>query len=166
MAGTAWLEYSDQSPAQLVGLASEYRTDSIVLAFETALRAKLDRVGLQSLSQAEIYVLAIEGLEREVNNGGFDQFFRNATSVFAPIVENALEAAGLPITADIARDALAALELESNFSETDVRLAMQGDDEDRDDMLNDLDARFLRYEEDIATKLFEFISANRDQINF
>jgi len=41
-----------------------------VLAFETALGQKSAFRGEESLSDTEVIILAIEALEREVNNGG------------------------------------------------------------------------------------------------
>jgi len=59
-----------------------YRVDSLVLAMESALDAK-DR---RTLSPEERVVLAVEALEREVNNGGYDQFFlRWSPSLDSPI---------------------------------------------------------------------------------
>ncbi len=82
--GPAWLEgYSGQSVEQLLSLQGEYRTDSLVLAFEQAIRQKAEREGMQSLTVEERIVLAVEALEREVNNGGYDQFFANSSREFA-----------------------------------------------------------------------------------
>src|SRR5439155_6192926 len=69
--GPKWLNgYSDQSVEQLLSLEGEYRTDSLVLAFEEAINQKAQREGMQSLTEEERIVLAVEALEREVNNGG------------------------------------------------------------------------------------------------
>ena len=63
----AFLEgYEGQSTEELLGLEGEYRLDSLVLAFEQAIQGKAP----DSISTEESYVLAVEGLEREVNNGG------------------------------------------------------------------------------------------------
>lgn len=60
--------YSGQTTDELIALASNYRIDSIVLAFEQA----LDQRSLaRELTVEESWILAIEALEREVNNGGY-----------------------------------------------------------------------------------------------
>lgn len=66
--------YEGQTLQQLIAMKENYRIDSLVLAIEQALNAKPDT----ELSNAERVVLAIEALEREVNNGGYHQFFINA----------------------------------------------------------------------------------------
>jgi len=68
--GPKFLEgYSGQSTDQLLSLEADYRTDSLVLAFEQAIIQKAERNGVKSLSDEERIVLAVEALEREVNNG-------------------------------------------------------------------------------------------------
>ena len=59
--------YGGQTTDELIALESEYRIDSLVLAFEAALDAKAEH------SKQERVVLAVEAVEREVNNGGFTQ---------------------------------------------------------------------------------------------
>lgn len=76
MTDLKWLdEYSGQTPSELIPLEREFRTDSIVLAFEQALDQKYERVGKEQLSNEELIVLSVEALEREVNNDGYEQFF-------------------------------------------------------------------------------------------
>ena len=59
MGGTNWLDgYSGQTTDELIALEGEYRTDSLVLAFEQALMAK------DELTDEEKVVLAVEALER------------------------------------------------------------------------------------------------------
>ena len=61
--------YSGQSADQLLSLEGMYRIDSLVRAFEQAITQKAQRGGVQSLTDEERIVLAVEALEREVNNG-------------------------------------------------------------------------------------------------
>ena len=101
-----WLNgYSGQSVDQLIALEGRYRTDSLVLAFEQAIYQKADRLGGDELSEEELTILAVEALEREVNNGGYGQFFVN-TSEFAPVILDALRRIGCPKTAKITQRAL------------------------------------------------------------
>ena len=78
----------------------EYRTDSLVLAFEEAIQKKAES---SPISKEERYVLAVEALEREVNNGGYDQFFLNSSHDFMDVIKEALVAIGCPKTAAITR---------------------------------------------------------------
>jgi len=70
MAVLKWLDrYSGESTEELIALENEYRLDSIVLAFGQGLYQKAARSGIEPLTAEEHVVLAIEALEREVNNG-------------------------------------------------------------------------------------------------
>lgn len=85
-----WLDYSGQTIEEIVSAADQYRTDSLVVAVEAAILQKVERLGEESVSEAESLVLAIEAMEREVNNGGYHQFFFNSSRVFTPVVARAL----------------------------------------------------------------------------
>ena len=69
MPKATWLDgYTGQSTDELIALPGVYRTDSPVLAFAEAFDQKAERIGPEGLSAEEQVVLAIETLEREVNN--------------------------------------------------------------------------------------------------
>src|SRR5438105_806752 len=105
MANLQWLDkYSGQTVEQLIALEGEFRIDSVVLAFEQAMDQKAARLGDASLSDEERVILAVEALEREVNNGGYGQFY--SSSEYAPIVVRALRLIGCPKTAEITQKAL------------------------------------------------------------
>jgi hypothetical protein len=107
-----WLEgYSGQTTEELIDLEGEYRTDSLVLAFEQALDQKAARVGLEGLTEEERVVLAIETIEREVNNGGYGQLFTNS-SEYTPLFVSALHDIGCPEVAELTEQAIAALGIE------------------------------------------------------
>src|SRR5579863_2130168 len=99
-------KYSGQSVDELISLESEYRVDSLVLAFEEGIIQKFKREGENGLSEPERVILAIEALEREVNNGGYSQFFENSSRYFAPWIVWALETIGCPQTARISQRAI------------------------------------------------------------
>ena len=102
MAGDRFLEaYGGQTTEQLLAMEAHYRVDSLVLAFEQAIQMREPQA---PVTTQERYVLAIEGLEREVNNGGYGQFFLNYSHDFVDVIEQALRAIGCPKTADITRD--------------------------------------------------------------
>ncbi len=76
-------KYEGQTINEIIALRGRYRDDSLVLAIESALikregwfdldSERIERVIL-SLTEAERVVMAIEAMEREVNNGGYGQF--------------------------------------------------------------------------------------------
>src|SRR5215208_5386637 len=95
--------YGGQTTDELLALADRYRVDSLVLAFEQAIEGKAQP------SRDELCVLAVEAIEREVNNGGYWQFFVNSSNRYASIAEEALRKIGCLKTADITRDAVLAI---------------------------------------------------------
>jgi hypothetical protein len=161
-----WLDgYSGQGVDELVALAPDYRVDSIVLAFEQAIRQTADRDRLSRLSEAELTILAIEALEREVNNGGYHQFFLN-TPEYAPYVVAASKRIGCPKTADISALAISLLGLQQPFTTEQVEAALDRDPDGKliEVMIDQCDGAYYDSGEPIADRLFAYIGANRESI--
>jgi hypothetical protein len=139
---TDFLEsYGGQTTEQLIALEKRYRIDSLVLAFEQGIQQAAEK---RPLTQEENYVLAVEALEREVNNGGYSQFFSNSSNEWADTIVAALRAIGCPKTADITAKAVVNREDEKALSECDDR--------------------YYSNDEPIADRLFDWIKRNRAQI--
>jgi hypothetical protein len=152
--------WSGQSTEELLGLESEYRTDSLILAFEEALLRKA------SLTEEEATVLAIEALEREVNNGGFHQFFMNSSREFAPVVVASLMAIGCPRTAALAQAAIDALRATGPLTDQAIEAAVIHGGEELEGELESMDSVYFQgVEEPIAEKLFSYIKANRSKVS-
>jgi Domain of unknown function (DUF4375) len=155
-------EYSGQTVEQLLSLEGEYRIDSLVGAFEEALLKKAFRDGDAVLNDEERIILAVEALEREVNNGGYSLFFENSTREFAPIIVQALVRIGCPKTAEITQRAIDALHL-PDLSVEAIDAAMAGDNV-REEDLNGCDKSYYKGPEDIAGQLFAFVKTNKGAI--
>ncbi len=151
--------YEGQSTEELLALAEKFRIDSLVLAFEQAIQAKAS----DSISIEESFVLAVEALEREVNNGGYRQFFSNSSGEFTPVIEAALRAINCPKTADITRDAIAALRVDAMTAES-VSAAALSEDEPIEQALAACDDRYFANDEPIADRLFRWIAVNKDRV--
>jgi hypothetical protein len=132
--------FTGQTTDELIALKDKYRIDSLILAFEQAIQNKED----SDLSEPERHILAIEAMEREVNNGGWEQFFGNTENEFDESLPQALDAIGCPNTAQLSREAIDA--------------SRDGAD------LEDFDVRYYALSESIEDRLFEYISANADAI--
>lgn len=161
-----WLEgYAGQTVDQLLALYPEYRADSIVLAFEDALARKAQELGLGALNEVELAVLAIEALEREVNNGGHHQFFLN-TPEFAEHVVPALRRIGCARTAEVAQRAIDLLELPGPATASRVADALDHDAEGSliEILIEECDAPYFDEPEAIADRLFAYLSENRERI--
>lgn len=192
MENREWLpEYAGQSIEELLALADSYRVDSLVVAVEQAIAQKSARVGKENLSQEERIVLAVEALEREVNNGGHSQFFTNSSSEYAPIIYEALVRIECPAVAKITRRAMEALAPAAWTSKAIAASVESYAEEERTHWITAGGATFQRAPadpgsprkhdaiwieldqcdrlyytagEDIAGKLFEFVKANQSTI--
>jgi Domain of unknown function (DUF4375) len=164
MPALTWLEsYSGQSTDELISLESVCRVESIILAFEEALEQKAFREGEGALSYEERVIVAIEALEREVNNGGYRQFFINSSAEYVPIAVDALLRIQCPAAAALTRRAIETLGL-SELRREVVQNRIQGQDTKRDSALNDIDNLYYKSPEHIAARLFAFIKDNRSKI--
>jgi hypothetical protein len=163
--GSKWLEYSGENVDQLLSLEGQYRTDSLVLAFEQAINQKAEREGMPSLTDEERIVLAVEALEREVNNGGYNQFFVNSSREFVATIVSALQRIGCKKTATITQGAIEALGT-SDLTAKAIEAVMTKDDERRLAKLNRFDDSYYNSREPIAERLFAFVKANKASIRF
>lgn len=162
MPADKWLDgYDGQTTEQLLALEGAYRVDSLVLAFERAIHEKAES---WRISREERYVLAVEALEREVNNGGYGQFFLNSSHEFVDVIEEALLAIGCPRTAAITRKAIMALGITGELTGEKAEQVVLADDETVREALEACDARYSDNDEAIADRLFEWIKAHRSAV--
>ena len=153
--------YRGETTEQLLSLVGEYRIDSLVLAFERAIQLKAAH---SPLSRQERYVLAIEALEREVNNGGYRQFFLNSSHEFIDMIEEALKTIGCPKTSLITRDAITALNITGPVNGRKAEEAILADDQTILNTLSAFDSRYYDTKEAITERLFAWISENQGLI--
>ena len=164
MADLKWLDgYSGETVEKLIAMAGEFRIDSLLVALEEALNQKAADTGELELSDEERIVLAVVALEREVNNGGYSQFFANASGQYASIIVDALLRIGCTETANITSGAINALGLQDFLPEI-IDEALESDNEERDEQLEECDGLFSGVGEDIAGQLFDFVRAHQDAI--
>lgn len=153
------------SIGELIAQEGQREPYLIIMDIEQALDQKSARVGEFNLSREERAVLAIEALEREVNNGGYSQFFTNLSSEYAPIIVDALARINCPKTTEITQRAVDALGTQELTPETLQELIESGN-EFLDSELSQCDESYFKSGEDIAGRLFEFVKANRESIQF
>lgn len=162
MEGDIFLEkYEDQSVDELIDLQNTHRIDSIVLAFESALDVRRDNG--EDLTGVELVILAIEGLEREVDNGGFSQFFYNSSVEYAPVIVASLKKIRCYEMANLAQRAIDILAVDSLDPDT-IEKRMDPDDEGLEQALDELDHIYYESEEVPGYALFEYIKNNRESI--
>lgn len=155
MANLKFLDkYSNQTVDELISMENIYRIDSLVLVFEAALDRKVTRVGFHKLSEVEKTILAIEALEREVNNGGYQQFFLNSSKEYVPIIVKALNVISCPKTAHLTQRAIT--EVNKNINVED-KLS---------ELLEKFDELYFETGESIEDQLFKFIKTHKKDISF
>jgi hypothetical protein len=138
----------------------------LVTAFETALQKKREQRRLMTVE--EMTVLAIQALEREVNNGGFDQFFFNSSHEFAPTIVEALSRIGCTETAKIVQEALWAVPLASSgIAAGEYRNSKEVPGHVKQ-KLSQCDNAYWKSPsgECVGDRLFEYIKGNKFRISF
>lgn len=158
---TLFLErYDGQTIDELIALKDTHRIDSLVLAIEWAVDQKAE----SALSEPERVVLAVEAMEREVNNGGYSQMFFNSSREHVSFLVRALELIGCTETAAISMEAISVLNLPSGFTADDVQDASMALSADAEAILEECDSRYYMNTEPIASNLFDYIERERDRI--
>ena len=181
-------EADGKSVDDLIALTNGKNECEFLFAIEMALQQKEERVGDANLSPEERIVLAIESLEREVNNGGYNLFFINSSRQYAAIIVESLTRIGCPEVAALTRKAIEVIHpaawtpesigsaVASYAEEEQRRWKMKGKLFDRmpanveyshDAMreeLNECDEMFYQTDENIGLRLIDFIKANKVSI--
>jgi hypothetical protein len=107
-----WLDgYTGQSVDELLLFEGTEGLHSILLTLEQAIQQKWDADGGGKMTGVMLVALSVMALSREVNNGGYDQFFRNSSCRFASRSVGDLVRIGCPEIADITQEALDSLEI-------------------------------------------------------
>lgn len=91
---------------------------------------------------------AIWGLESEVNSGGFANYFKYEEREVAAFAPTALKAIGANACADIVEQAL--------------KVSASGDAADVEEQLDELDAQFYGYPDNLTELLYAFVNAHSD----
>jgi len=108
---------------------------------------------------------AIWELEAQVNNGGFHQYFWNASAQTVSGILDALQAIGATATAAIVNDAIAAVGRNVSWQDDEARrekLAALPDTIWQE--LEALDQVFFRYPDDLTTLLYQYVCKHRNPI--
>lgn len=168
MSELKWLdEYSGQSTEELLALEKKYQAESLVLAFDQALQQKAEQIGYADLTDEERVVLAVEAIEREVNNGGYMQLFMNSSKELAPIFVESLRRIGCKDAANLTQEAIDIMEVEGDDrdeSYDDDEDDMGEENESRDERLSECDEQYHDVAGDLSVPLLAFIKRNKDKI--
>jgi len=125
---------------------------------------RVEAVGFDRLLAVEKTVYCIWWLEAEVNNGGFHQFFFNTAGNFTVETVAALDTVGANNAKAILEQAAAVFAPGGPDTERYARqdqLEMLSEAEER--RLNDLDARFYEYPDDLSKLLASYVRGNKEE---
>ena len=134
------------------------------IAMSDLVFAREQAAGYAQLTPAERVVYCLDGVEREVNNGGFAQFFENSAGDHALDTIDALKTLGAPRMAALVSDAVSVFpngrpaEDRERRQEQLARL-----DEQAKAKLDQLDAAFQEYPENLAALERQYVRAHQDQ---
>ena len=125
-------------------------------------RTDFGRVDFAAQSVLQKTFSAIWELESQVNNGGFDQYFRNSDSDIIAYAPTALREIGASACAEIVEAAInwIAPIPEDNDARCDALDAALAVDEEP---LEALDSKFYEYPDDLTTLLFAFVAKNANE---
>ena len=157
--------YSGETANELFSYPPKDQEVSLVQAFREGIQRKAARKGKRAVSHEEQTVLAVTALDQEVNNGGYDQFLRNSSRVFAPIVVESLLRVGCKRRARITERALEALRLPT-LTVRKIDAVMRNESTERDQDLERCDQMFYKARRSLAKQLYTFLLTNRTRINF
>lgn len=124
---------------------------------------RYDRDGFAALSAAEQVAYCIDSLEREVNNGGFAQFFENSSGDTTLETIAALEAIDAPALAELLRRAVAIFPDQVVPTDRETRLALiDGFPPSARSTWHALDGEFYDMAVDLPSLLRPYVLANQD----
>jgi hypothetical protein len=115
----------------------------------------------EKLTLCERNIVYIEGLEREVNNGGFSQYFFNDSGNFTKETLSALNIVKSKIFLRILENAINKFPNEIVPDDRDERQkALLELEDNNEELWTELNNDFYKYEEDINKLLIEYIKSN------
>lgn len=129
-----------------------------MFAIEQAIQQKSAR----DLTGIERTVLSVLALNREVDNGGFDQYFFNSSRQFAPVIVADLVRIGCVELADITQRALDALNL-PDLTVASIEIALKTESTERTRVLNRCDIAFYNTG-GVYDHLLAYVKAHKDAI--
>ena len=123
------------------------------------------KVGFEELSAAEKVFMTIWGLEADVNNGGFSQYYFNTSGDQAKHAPGALRAIGANAMAAIVEQANAHFGAGGPPADRDQRQdALEALGDKPEAAWDELSGQFQNYPDDLTELLYAYVQANKPQI--
>ena len=141
------------------------RRDMIVMEIDTYLNKKSEYGEMiEKLNSSQRTFLFVENLEREINNGGFNQFYFNSSGDFTQETVKALIEIGAKKTAEIVKKANSEFK---NGSVSKDRTQRQNElkliGEKAQENWNKCDSEFYEYQDNLTELLIAFVIKNKTE---
>lgn len=119
---------------------------------------------MNTLTDAQRNFYYNQNLEREVNNGGFNQYFLNSCGDFAHETIKSLRTIGANHTADILQSAIDEFPDKNVPNDRDERTdIVEQIEETANEKWEDLDQKFFEYKDDLNTLNIEYVRKFRTE---
>lgn len=119
---------------------------------------------MEKLTESQKQFYYNQCLEREINNGGFNQYFFNSSGDFAHLTVQSLQTIGANKTADVLQKAIDQFPAQKVPQDRTVRQnILEKIQEAADPIWEDLDQKFYTYEDDLNTLNIQFIRNHKDK---
>ena len=119
---------------------------------------------MENLTDAQRTFYYNQNLEREVNNGGFNQYFINSSGDFAHETINSLKIIGANRTADILQSAIDQFPDKKVPSDRDERIELVAQvEETANEKWEDLDQKFFEYKDNLNSLNIEYVKKYRTE---
>jgi len=119
---------------------------------------------MDKLTEPQRFFYFNQNLEREVNNGGFEQYFFNSSGDFSHETLISLKVIGANKTAGILQEAINQFPNQSVPKDREERQAVLEEIGERaNDIFDMLDQRFFSYEDDLNALNINYVRENKDK---
>lgn len=118
---------------------------------------------MDNLTEPQKFFFYNQNLEKEINNGGFDQYFFNPTGEYAHETVRSLMEIGAHKTANILQRAINVFPNQNVPKDREKRVAsMENLNEKVNEIWEELEQEFYAYEDDLNSLNLEFVRKNKD----
>lgn len=117
---------------------------------------------MDKLTEPQIQFYYNQCLEREINNGGFNQYFINSSGDYAHQTIQSLIAIGANTTADILQKAIDQFPNKKVPQDIDERIELvEQIEETANEVWEELDEQFFEYQDDLNTLNLNFVRQHK-----
>jgi hypothetical protein len=120
---------------------------------------------IEKLNEHQRVFFHNQELEREINNGGFNQYFFNSSGNFAKETITSLNEIGAYTTANILKEAIAQFpDGEVPKDQSKRRTILEQIEEKANPVWEQLDQRFYKYDDDLNALNFDYLSKHKGSL--